>query len=88
MKTQEEFDNMMAKMAKNIDEEFLTKSLATAGRDTKEQKQTHDIDVCVVYYTSQGLFMGNPVHWCAADYYISEKFETNGIRWKIFFGDC
>ena len=86
--SQEEFNNMMKEWADDIDTDFLTKSRETTGRDTKHQQQIHDIDVCVVQYQSEGIMMGNPVHWCAADYYISEKFEKDGIKFKIFVGNC
>ncbi len=86
--TEEEFDKMMTSMSENIGADFLKKSLNTTGQITEQQKQQHDIDVCVVEYQSEGYLMGNPVHWCGANYYISEKFEKDGIKFKIFIGDC
>lgn len=86
--TEEEFNSHMKEIAKDIDADFLKKSKNTTGRDTEEQKKQHDIDVCVVQYQSEGYLMGNPVHWCGATYYISEKFEKDGIRFKIFIGNC
>ena len=86
--TQDEFDTMMKSLVDNVDTEFLQGSLNTSGRDTEEQKRLHDIDVCVVLYQSEGYLMGNPVHWCAAEYYISDKFEKDGTSFKVFVGNC
>ena len=88
--SQEQFDDNMKKMAEDIGPEFLKKALDsnTTCHDTEAQKKQHDIDVCVVTYQSEEYMMANPVHWCPASYYISEKFEKDGIRFKIFVGVC
>ena len=86
----------MKETADNIDAEFLKRvlDLKTTCQDTETQKKLHNIDVCIVQYQSEGYIMGNPVHWCGADYYISDMFEKDGVipdrpvRLKIFVGCC
>ena len=57
--------------------------------DTLDQLNKHEIDVCVVSHRSQNDVMClNPVIWTPADYWISEIFEKEDMKFKVFLGDC
>jgi hypothetical protein len=87
--SEKEFNEQMLETKNFVTEDFLKKGLMPKKLDiTKIECEKHEIDVCVVSYMSEDVIMANPVHWCKASYYISEKFVKNGISFKIFTGMC
>ena len=87
--SQKEFNKLMLETKELVTEDFLKKGISQEKLDiTRTECDKHEIDVCIVSYMSEDVIMANPVHWCNADYYISDKFTKNGISFKIFTGIC
>ena len=81
--------------ANSITSGFLRKEMERPVRspfqsytDTEEQLTKHKINACVVTYLSNTeIMIVNPVIWAPKEYSISDVYEKDGIKFKIFVGD-
>ncbi len=72
----------------SISKEFLQNGLARAAQGiTSQQVREHGIDACVVTYLDNDLMCVNPVAWAHTEYYISDVFTKDDIRFKVFVGE-
>ena len=76
---------MMINIANNLDQNKLSNGAKKSlyfDSTTEQQKHYHQIDACAVL--SDGKININPDAWDNTSYYTSDKFESDGIRFKIF----
>ncbi len=72
----------------SISKEFLQNGLARAAQGiTSQQLKEHGVDACVVTYLDNDLMCVNPVSWAHTEYYISDVFTKDDIRYKVFVGE-
>ena len=94
MPTEKEIDvnDYFKECADSLSADGLKKTLSsgiTIRGETQEQLKIHNIDVCVVSHRTQNDIMClNPVVWTPASYSISDVFEKDGVKFKVFLGDC
>ncbi|MHA2083719.1 MAG: hypothetical protein ACXABD_08185 [Candidatus Thorarchaeota archaeon] len=72
----------------SVSKDFLQNGLARAAQGiTSQQLKEHGIDACVVTYLDNDLMCVNPVSWGHTEYYISDVFTKDDIRFKVFVGE-
>ena len=90
--TEINIDDYFKECADSVTEEGLQKCLTSGPSicgDTQKQLKIHGVDVCVVSHRTQNDIMCyNPVVWTPAEYWISDVFEKDGVKFKVFLGDC
>lgn len=85
----DEYQKMVNYIALSIDRKNLedgAKKSLYFDSITEQQKHYHQIDACAVL--SDGKLNINPQTWSNTSYYISDKFESDGIQFKIFISKC
>ncbi len=80
-----EYQKMITHIAHNLDKKMLedgVKKTLYFDSTTEQQKHYHKIDACAVL--AGDTVNINPDTWDHQSYYTSDKFDVNGIRFKIF----
>lgn len=80
-----EYQQMITHIISNLDKKTLENGVKKElyfDSITEQQKFYHQIDACAVLIDNTVKI--NPDTWPHTSYYISDKFDFNGVRVKIF----
>ena len=77
--------------ADSIDGDFLKSGIersVTSNSITDIELKKHNIQACLVTYLDNDALCVNPVSWGRCQgWYISDEYEKDGIKFKVFVGE-